>query len=85
MVTTYRSVVGVSKTPAGLGIRDMHWVCRRKLSFLILTQPDKTYWFVNWKMPTQTRWPTKNKWNDQEAQRLAASIAEVPISDSVVS
>lgn len=85
LVTTYNSLVGVAKTVPGLGIRDMHWVCHRGLSFLILTQPDQTYFFVNWKMPQQMRWPTKAKWSKEEAERAAASVAELPISDSVVS
>lgn len=84
LVTTYNSLVGVAKTVPGLGIRDMHWVCHPYLSFLILTQPDQTYFFVNWKLPQKMRWPTKAKWSKDEADRAAASVAELPISDSVV-
>lgn len=85
LVTTYNSLVGVAKTLPGLGIRDMHWVCHRGMSFLILTQPDKTYFFVSWKMPQQMRWPTKAKWSNAEAEKAAASVADLPISDSMVS
>ncbi|KAJ2992880.1 hypothetical protein NUW58_g2021 [Xylaria curta] len=67
-----------------LGINDMHWVTHQDLSFLILTQPDKIYFFVNWKMPQQSRWPTKAKWNNEEAEEAAASVLELPISDSAV-
>ncbi|KAI0456729.1 FAD binding domain-containing protein [Xylaria acuta] len=84
LVVTYKSLVGVAWAIPGLGIRDMHWVCERGLSFLILTQPDKIYFFVNWKMPRKMRWPTKAKWSEAEAEAAAASIAEVPISDSAV-
>lgn len=76
--------MGVAKTVPGLGIRDMHWVCHPYLSFLILTQPDQTYFFVNWKLPQKMKWPTKAKWSKDEADRAAASVAELPISDSVV-
>lgn len=62
----------------------MHWVCHPYLSFLILTQPDQTYFFVNWKLPQKMRWPSKAKWSKDEADRAAASVAELPISDSVV-
>ncbi|KAM5486148.1 hypothetical protein MaudMau93_005065 [Microsporum audouinii] len=81
----YNSLVGVAKTIPGLGIRDMHWVCRHGLSFLILTQPDQTYFFVNWKMPQKMRWPTKAKWSAEETERAAASIIDIPISESAVS
>ncbi|KAI5460578.1 FAD binding domain-containing protein [Mariannaea sp. PMI_226] len=83
-VTSYKSLVGVSKTVPGLGSRCMHWVCHRGLSFLILVQADKTYFFVNWKLPQELRWPTKPRWSNEEAERAAASVAELPISDSTV-
>ena len=50
MVTTCKSLVGVARTIPGLGIRDMHRVCHWELSFLLLTQLDQTYFFVNFKM-----------------------------------
>ena len=85
LVTTYRGLVGVADTIPGLGIRDMHWVCHRGLSFLLLTQPDKTYFFVNWKLPQQMRWPSKAKWSNEEAEQAAATVADLPISDTLVS
>lgn len=85
LITTYNSLIGVAKTIPGIGTRDMHWVCHTGLSFLILTQPDQTYFFVNWKMPQQMRYPTKAKWSVDEAEKAAQSVAELPISDSVVS
>ena len=84
MVTTYRSLVGVAKTVPGIGLQCMNWVCHSGLSFLILVQPDKTYFFVNWKMPQKMRWPSKAKWSNEEAERAAASVVELPISDSTV-
>ncbi|KAF1978068.1 FAD binding domain-containing protein [Bimuria novae-zelandiae CBS 107.79] len=83
-IVTYKSLVGVSWAVPGLGIRDMHWVCERGLSFLILTQPDKIYFFVNWKLPRKMRWPSKAKWSNEEAEAAAQSVAEIPISDSAV-
>lgn len=85
LVTTYNCLTGVAKTIPGLGIRDMHWVCHRGLCFLLLTQPDKTYFFVCWKMPQAMRWPTKAKWSNEEAEKAAQSVADLPISDSLVS
>ncbi|KAI1825904.1 FAD binding domain-containing protein [Xylaria intraflava] len=84
LITSYKSLVGVAKAIPGLGIRDMHWVTHHKLSFLILTQPDKIYFFVNWKLPQQTRWPTKSKWSTDAADAAAASVLDLPISDSAV-
>ncbi|KAF7562291.1 hypothetical protein G7046_g1840 [Stylonectria norvegica] len=84
MVTTYKSLVGVAKTVPGLGSRCMHWVCHSGLSFLILVQADQTYFFVNWKLPQKLRWPTKPRWTNQEIDKAAASVAELPISDSTM-
>ena len=84
MVTSYKSMVGVAKTVPGIGIQCMNWVCHRGLLFLILVQPDKTYFFVNWKLPQQLRWPSKAKWSSEELEKAAALVAEVPISDLTV-
>ena len=35
-------------------------------------------------MPQQMRWPTKAKWSAAEAEKAAASVADLPISDSLV-
>lgn len=84
MVTTFNSLVGVAKTVPGIGSQCMHWVCHRGVFFLILVQPDQTYFFVNWKMPQKMRWPSKAKWSNEEAERAAASVADLPISESTV-
>ncbi|RYP77149.1 hypothetical protein DL769_003494 [Monosporascus sp. CRB-8-3] len=84
-VTIYRALVGVSKPIPGMGgVRDMHWITHWGLSFLILTQPDKIFFFVNWKMPQKLCWPSKAKWNDDDAEAAAATVAHLPVSDSVV-
>lgn len=85
LVTSYKSLVGVAKPIPGIGTRDMHWVTRSGLSFLILTQPKKIFFFVNWKLPQKKRWPHKAKWSDEEAEQAAISVADVPITDTVVS
>lgn len=74
----------MAKPLPGLGTRDMHWVTRHGLSVLILTQPDKTFFFVNWKMPQQIRWPTKAKWDNEAAQKAADSVADMFVTESVV-
>lgn len=83
-VTTYQCLIGVSKTIPGLGNRDMTWVHNKHLSWLIMTQPDQTYFFVHWKLQKQIRWPTRAKWSDEEAEKAAASVADHPISESLV-
>ncbi|KUI61461.1 Zeaxanthin epoxidase, chloroplastic [Cytospora mali] len=45
---------------------------------------DKTFFFVNWKLPQKKRWPHKGKWSDEEAEQAAISVADVPITDTVV-
>lgn len=63
----------------------MHWVTHWGMSFLILTQPDKTFFFVNWKLPQKLTWPSKAKWTEAEAEVAASTVAHLPITDSVVS
>ncbi|KAK2596121.1 hypothetical protein QQS21_006468 [Conoideocrella luteorostrata] len=82
--TTYRALVGVAKPILGMGTNDMHWITHWGMSFLILTQPNETFFFVNWKLPQKSTWPSKAKWNEAEAEIAAASVAHLPITDSVV-
>lgn len=82
--TTYRSLVGVAKPIPGLGERDMHWITHSGLSVLILTQPDKTFFFVNFKLEKPICWPHKAKWDDAAAQEAAESVAGLYITESVV-
>lgn len=83
-VTTYNCLIGVAKNIGGLGANDMTWVHNTGLSFLFLTQPDHIYFFVHFKLSKQIRWPSRPKWNDEDAEKAAASVAEHPVSDSLV-
>ncbi|OCK84466.1 FAD binding domain-containing protein [Lepidopterella palustris CBS 459.81] len=84
LVTTYTALIGVSKTIPGLGIQDMTWVHNDKLSFLFNTQPDQTYFFVHFKLPQQRSWPHVPKFTQEDADKAAASVADHPVSDSLV-
>lgn len=84
LVTTYRALVGVARPIPGLGVRDMHWVTHWGMSFLILSQPDKIFFFINWKLPQKMTWPSKARWTDDEAEAVAATVANLPISESIV-
>ena len=63
----------------------MTWIHNDKLSFLINTQPDQTYFFVHFKLPEQRTWPHTPKFSAEDAQRAADSVADHPVADSLVS
>lgn len=84
LVTTYTALVGVAKAIPGLGIQDMTWVHNNKLSFLFNSQPDRIYFFVHFKLPQQRTWPHTPKFSEEDAARAAESVADHPVSDSLV-
>lgn len=83
---TYTALVGVCKPIPGLGVQDMTWVHNDKLSFLFNSQPDGIYFFCHFKLPQQcSAWPHVPKYSEADAERAAASVADHPVADSLVS
>lgn len=68
----------------GLGQRDMTVVHNKQYSFLTLTQPDHVFFFVFFLLEKPFTWPKRERYTDEDAEALAASVADHPISPSMV-
>lgn len=53
-------------------------------SFLILTQPDKVFFFVFFRLPRPVTWPTQQRFSSADADEAAARVADHPLSESMV-
>ncbi|KAI9785103.1 MAG: hypothetical protein M1816_000514 [Peltula sp. TS41687] len=84
MVATYECLIGIAPMQPGLGKVDMTCVCNNGFSFLFLTQPDSIFFAVHCKTPRGHRWPSRVRYNEADAEALAAKLAEYPVSDSLV-
>jgi 2-polyprenyl-6-methoxyphenol hydroxylase-like FAD-dependent oxidoreductase len=67
-----------------LGERDMTVVHADRYSFLFLTQPDKLFFFVFFRLEHEFRWPERRRYTDADAEALAASVASHPICETLV-
>lgn len=83
MQTRYKCLVGVGPSMAGLDERGMSSVHNDKFSFLLLTQPGRTFWFVFVKLEQPFTWPHRVNFTDDQAEQLASDMAEYLVSDSV--
>ena len=84
MVTTYNCLIGIAPMQSGLGTRDMTCVCNDRYSFLFLTQPDTIFFIVHLKLQEPLRWPSRAKYTDEDADKVAAKLADHPVSESLV-
>jgi 2-polyprenyl-6-methoxyphenol hydroxylase-like FAD-dependent oxidoreductase len=84
MVTRWKCLVGMGPAAPELGERDMTVVHDDRYSFLFLTQPDKLFFFVFFRLEHEFRWPERRRYTDADAEALAASVASHPICETLV-
>ncbi|KAF4236331.1 hypothetical protein CNMCM8980_003093 [Aspergillus fumigatiaffinis] len=84
MVTRWKCLVGMGPAAPELGERDMTVVHADRYSFLFLTQPDKLFFFVFFRLEHEFRWPERRRYTDADAEALAASVASHPICETLV-
>lgn len=53
-------------------------------SFLFLTQPDKTFWFVFTRLEKPFTWPQRQRYTEQDAEDAAARVSTYPVSENLV-
>ncbi|KAL9037252.1 MAG: hypothetical protein Q9180_003827 [Flavoplaca navasiana] len=60
-------------------------MCRYDIgfSFLFLSKPDQTYFFVFFKLPKQVKRSVNCRWMSEDTDKAADSVASHPISDSL--
>ncbi|PKX89962.1 FAD-dependent oxidoreductase [Aspergillus novofumigatus IBT 16806] len=84
MVTRWKCLVGMGPAAPELGERDMTVVHDDRYSFLFLTQPDKLFFFVFFRLDHEFRWPERRRYTDADAEALATSVASHPICETLV-
>ncbi|KAF4990930.1 hypothetical protein FGRMN_8168 [Fusarium graminum] len=86
MVTQYNAIVMASSPVPGLGFHDMEVTSNDGYSFLLLCQPDWVSVIVHNKLSKdqECTWPTRRRYSEADMEALANSIAERPITDTVV-
>lgn len=67
-----------------MGDRTMTCVHNKGYSFLILTQPDKVFFFVFFRLSQAFTWPTRKRFTPADADSAAARVADHPVSESMV-
>ena len=67
-----------------MGDRTMTCIHNRRYSFLILTQPDKVFFFVFFRLGDPFTWPNRKRFTEQDADIAAAKVLDHPISETVV-
>ena len=71
-------------TAPEMGDRTMTCVHNQGYSFLILTQPDKVFFFVFFRLKSPFTWPKRERFTNEDAENAAAKVADHPISDTTV-
>lgn len=69
---------------SGIGLGDCHTVHNHGFSFLVITQPGRTFFFVFIKLPKVIHWPNKPKYTAEDAEREAAKLADLPITEGLL-
>ncbi|KAF2726640.1 FAD binding domain protein [Polyplosphaeria fusca] len=84
MVTSWKCLIGMAHGCPELGQCDMTVVHNNRFSFLALTQPTKTFFFVFFRLDKPFTWPKRERFTEQEAEELAASVADHPVSETLL-
>ena len=84
LATTYSCLIGFAPEMAGIGMGDCQTVHNQGFSFLIITQPGRTFFFVFIKLPKVVRWPNRFRYTAEDADREAAKLMDLPVTESVM-
>lgn len=82
--TNWKSLLGIAPMIPELGERDMTVVSNKNHSFLSLSQPDRVYFFFIFKLDEPFTWPKRARYTDEDAEALAQSVADQPVSESLL-
>ncbi|KAL8911259.1 MAG: hypothetical protein Q9171_003557 [Xanthocarpia ochracea] len=84
MKTEWKCLIGVGPATPGLGERDMTVIHNTGYSFLFLTQPDRVFFFVFIRLDNPFTWPKRERYTNEDAEQLAASVADHAVSPTLV-
>ncbi|CAJ2505538.1 Uu.00g129320.m01.CDS01 [Anthostomella pinea] len=79
----WKCLIGVGPPAPSLGAADLTFVHENRFSFVLLAQPHCTFFFVLFLLDKPLRSTSRVRYTDQEAEALAASIADHPLTDSL--
>lgn len=84
MKTRWKLLLGMGPAAPELGFNDMTVSHDSNYSLMCLTQPDHCYFSAFFKLDQEYSWPTIKRYTAEEAEEAAASIADHPVSDTIV-
>lgn len=84
VTTGWSCLIGMGPRSPAMGDRTMTCVHDRGYSFLILTQPEKVFFFVFFRLKKPFTWPNRKRYTDEDANGAAAKVADHPISETTV-
>ena len=84
MKTSWSCLIGMGPPAPEMGDRTMTCVHDKGYSFLILTQPDKVFFFVFFRINDPFTWPTRRRYTDEDINAAAASVAGHAVSESML-
>ncbi|KAL8826055.1 MAG: hypothetical protein Q9170_007553 [Blastenia crenularia] len=84
VTTGWSCIIGMGPTTPGMGDRTMTCVHDKGYSFLVLTQPDKVFFFVFFRLKEPFTWPNRERYTKEDAESAAAKVADHPVSDTLV-
>ncbi|KGO77075.1 Monooxygenase, FAD-binding [Penicillium italicum] len=84
IVTSWKCLVGMGPPAPELGEGGMTVVHNNGYSFLFLTQPDKLFFFVFFRLDKSFTWPQRQRYTDADAEELAASVANHSLCETLV-
>jgi len=84
MQTHWKCLIGVGPAAPGLGERDMTVTHNSRYSFLALTQPDRVFFFVFFRLEKSFAWPKRERYTDEDAERQAVSVADHAVAPTLV-
>ena len=67
-----------------LGHRDLTVVHNKDYSHMFTMTQHKAYFFVFFRLKKPVTWPNRSRYTDQDAEEIAESIANHPVSETVV-
>ncbi|KAF3769406.1 hypothetical protein M406DRAFT_65905 [Cryphonectria parasitica EP155] len=79
--TTWKSLLGVAPIIPELGERDLTVVSHSGYSFLAISQPNVIYFFFIFRFDEPFTWPKRANYSERDAEQLAESVADRPVSD----
>ena len=77
-------LVGVAPIASGFGRSDSSTIQNHDYSILIVNQPSQVFFFVCIRTPEAYHWPRQKRYSADDAEKEAAKIADVPVSEDTL-